>query len=344
MLTPLRALLAYVGRHAAAAYALSILLGLGLPQIAAALRPMIPISIFIFILLSFARANLPGLKAVLNQPRRIAAGLLISTLVPPLVAWAFLASPLAAGLDPGIRLGIALMAAAPLLMASPAFTGVIGLENSFALILLVLGMLIAPFISPLLASTLVGAEVPISPVTLAERLAIFIGGGMLAGLALRWLAGIDRLTALKNELDGSGVVLYFLFAIAAMDGVIDTTLNNPLLVVTILVASTLFSMVSFAISYVISGPFGFNDRFSASICVGLRNMGLLVVPIFSVVPPATFLYFALAQIPVYVAPMMLKALKARLEPGEAFSSEACPRAGGDGTGSREEKANKNDRD
>ncbi|KAF0231994.1 MAG: bile acidNa+ symporter BASS [Beijerinckiaceae bacterium] len=314
MLNPLRSALAYVGRHAAAAYALSIFLGLALPQIAAVLRPVIPISIFTFIVLSFARANLPGLRAVVARPVRLGYGLAISTLIPPLVAWVILATPLAAGLDPGIRLGIALMAAAPPLMASPAFASVLGLENSLALTLLVLGMVLAPVASPALASALAGAEVPISPFALAQRLAIFIGGGMLVGLAVRKVLGMARIAALKNEFDGMGVVLFFLFAIAAMDGVIDAALSTPVLVISILLASSAFSAVCFALAYGLARAFGFNDRFTTAICIGLRNMGLLMAPIFSVVPQTTFLYFALAQVPIYIAPIILKAVKARLEP------------------------------
>ena len=60
-----RLLLQRLGQHAAAAYAISIFLGLALPQLAAALRPAIPVTIFIFIMLAFARMNLPGIKAVL---------------------------------------------------------------------------------------------------------------------------------------------------------------------------------------------------------------------------------------------------------------------------------------
>lgn len=322
MLAPLRTALAYVGRHAAASYALSIFLGLALPQIAAVLRPVIPISIFIFIVLSFARANLPGLKAVFTRPARLGLGLVISTVVPPLVGWMVLASPFAAGLDPGIRLAIALMAAAPPLMAAPAFAGVLGFENSFLLTVLVLGMVMAPVLSPAFASALAGAEVPISPYALAQRLAIFIGGGMLAGIVVRKLMGLPRITALKNELDGCGVALYFVFAIAAMDGVIDATLNTPGLVLSIILASTAFSAIGFFISYVLCRTFGFNDRFSLSIGIGLRNMGLLLAPIFSVVPQTTFLYFALAQVPVYVAPIILKAVKAWLEPKTPPTSES----------------------
>ena len=72
--------------------------------------------------------------------------------------------------------------------------------------------------------------------------------------------------------------------------------------------------VSLLLAYALLRPFGFDDRFSASIGIGLRNMGLLIAPILAVVPKNTFLYFALAQIPIYVAPVVLKAVKARLEP------------------------------
>lgn len=314
MLTVLRQALALTGRHAPLAYALSIVLGLMLPQIASALRPIIPITIFMFIVLAFARANLPGLRAVFTRPGRLGLGLVLSTLLPPAIAFVVLSLPPLASADPGIRLAIAIMASAPILNGAPVFIGVIGLENSFALTIMVLGMVGTPFTAPFFASLLVGAHVPISPYALAERLAIFIGGGMVAGLAARWLVGTRRIAAAKNELDGCGVLLYFLFAIAAMDGVIAMALAHPIYIVAIIVTSALLALTGFAVSYAITPGIDFNDRFSLAICTGLRNMGLVLAPIFSVVPDTTFLYFALAQFPVYGAPVVLKALKARMEP------------------------------
>lgn len=313
MLNALRQFLAFLGRHATTAYALSMFVGLALPALAATLKPMIPISIFTFIMLSFARANLPGIRRVLQRPGHLGAGLLISTLIPALLGWLVLhAFP---GLDPAVKLGIALMAAAPPLMASPVYAGVLGLENSFALAMLVLGMVIAPLVSPGLASFLVGAEVPISPWALTQRLAIFIGGGMMIGLVVRRVVGTPRIASLKSELDGFGVILYFLFAIAAMDGVINAAINRPLVVISMIAGSFAFSAVGFASAYLIGRSFGFNDRFCLSLGIGLRNMGLLMAPIISLVPGDTFLYFALAQVPIYLAPPLLKWVKSRLEPG-----------------------------
>jgi len=315
MLTPFRLALEFVGRHATIAYGLSVLLGLSLPQLASALRPFIPISIFVFIVLSFARANLPGLKLVFARPGRLAAGLALSTILPSLAGWLVIA--LLPDLDPALRLGIALMAAAPPLMASPVFAAVIGLENSFALTILVIGMAIAPITSPAFASLLAGAEVPISALALAKRLAIFIGGGMLAGLIFRRVVGYARIVTWKNQLDGIGVLMFFLFAIAAMDGVIDAALRAPLWVLGLLGISMLYQAIGFAAGYVAARTFGFNDRFSLAISTGLRNMGMLMAPIFSLVPQTTFLYFALAQIPIYFAPMILSAVKRWLEPAES---------------------------
>lgn len=314
MLSAPRSALAFIGRHATVAYALSIFLGLALPQLAATLRPILPVTIFIFIMLSFARANLPGLKLVFARPARLAQALAVSSVLPPLVAWLFLISPAGATLDPALKLGIALMAAAPPLMASPVYAQLLGLENSLSLTILVLGMALAPLSAPLIASALAGAEVPISPMALAQRLVFFIGGGILAGLILRRLIGLKPFETYKSEVDGFGVILFFLFAIAAMDGVIDATLERPLLMAKMLALSTGLAITTFLASFLVLRHFGFNDRFTVSICIGLRNMGLLIAPILAIAPKTTFLYFALAQIPIYVAPMMLRAALRWLAP------------------------------
>ena len=309
-----RAALAFIGRHATITYAVSVVLGLALPALAASLRPFIPISIFVFIMLAFARANLPGLKLVFQRPGQIAYVLLVSAVIPPLIVGALIFSPAGQMLDPDIRLAIALMAAAPPLMASPVYAALLGFENSLALTALVLGMITTPITAPVLASLLAGAEVPLSPWVLAQRLALFIGGGMLAGLALRFSVGVNRLSGWKNELDGVGVVMFFLFAIAAMDGVIDATLARPWLIIGLFSLSLLLSTMQFALGYVLLGMLNFNDRFSSAICIGLRNMGLLMTPILAIAPRTTFLYFALAQIPIYLAPLMLRAAKRWLDP------------------------------
>lgn len=322
MLNPLRRALAFIGTHSAASFGLSIFLGLALPQLASLLRPMIPISIFSFIVLSFARANMDGLRIVWSRPGRLAIAILWSTLVPPAFGYLAILALGGAALDPGLRLGIALMAAAPPLMASPVFAAVLGFENSLALTGLVLGMVLTPLTAPVFASWLAGAHVPLDPLVLALRLAVFIGGGIIAGLIVRRVFGVGRITSVGTELDGINVVLFFLFAVAAMDGVIEASWAEPGLVLAMLLLTSAANAALFAISYLGFRPFGYNDGFSFSIGIALRNMGLLIAPIISLVPKATFLYFAIAQIPIYLAPMALKMVKAALEkPGRRAGKE-----------------------
>ena len=306
--------LKFIGRHASTTYALSILLGLALPALASSLRPFIPISIFTFIVMQFARASLPGLKRVFSQPWRLLLALVLTTAIPPILGVLMLMIPTIRALDPGIQLGIALMAAAPPLMASPVFAALLGLENSLSLTILVLGMVVTPLVSPPIATFLSGGDVPISALDLSIRLAIFIGGGMITGLIVRRLAGQARIASVKEELDGIGVMMFFLFAIAAMDGVLDKMFTAPAEIALMLSLSFGIAIANFGVGFAVLRGFGFNDQFSVAMSISLRNMGLLMAPILSLVPKSTFLYFALAQVPVYVAPMILKATKRWLEP------------------------------
>ncbi len=77
--------------------------------------------------------------------------------------------------------------------------------------------------------------------------------------------------------------------------------------------SCFFAVLNFTLAISSSGLLA-SMTVLASICISLRNMGLLVAPLLAIVPKTTFLYFALAQIPIYIAPVVLKAVKARLEP------------------------------
>ncbi len=50
---------------------------------------------------------------------------------------------------------------------------------------------------------------------------------------------------------------------------------------------------------------------------GQRNMGLLVAALGAGVSPTTFLYFALAQFPIYLLPWLLGGIAARIRRREA---------------------------
>ena len=60
--------LALIGRYGTQGFAISIFLGLALPQFAAAARPLLAVSIFVFVTITFARVDAAALKALLQRP------------------------------------------------------------------------------------------------------------------------------------------------------------------------------------------------------------------------------------------------------------------------------------
>ncbi len=61
--------LAFIGRYGTQFFIASIVVGLALPGAAAAARPLLSVCIFLFITLTFARADLVLIRRVFGEPR-----------------------------------------------------------------------------------------------------------------------------------------------------------------------------------------------------------------------------------------------------------------------------------
>jgi hypothetical protein len=59
---------------------------------------------------------------------------------------------------------------------------------------------------------------------------------------------------------------------------------------------------------------GHERAFALGLMVSQRNMGLMLAATNGILPGTTWLYFALSQFPVYLTPMLLKPIVARLKP------------------------------
>jgi BASS family bile acid:Na+ symporter len=303
--TALRAL-TFLGKHGAAGFAISIFVGLSLPDLASTLRPFLPVSIFCFVTLSFARADFSGVARVVRQPARLATATAWAMLAMPVVITAVLAVIGRGSIDPGLLLGIALIAASPPLMGVPAYASLLGLDNSMAIALLVLTTAVTPFIAPPLASFVAGEAVPLDPFVLGLRLFGLLGGALIACLALRRLVGTAALTRWRHPLDGVNVIIYFVFAIAAMDGVIDATKADPARTAFYLLLGSGIAVGGLAVTMLVLGRrLGGADSFVLGLGTGMRNTGLLVSAMGAACPPNTYLFFALLQFPIYTAPLLV---------------------------------------
>jgi BASS family bile acid:Na+ symporter len=321
MLTRLAAFLAaglaWLGRHGTQGFALSIVLGLALPQFAAAARPLLPFTIFCFTTVTFMRVDIGITVGLLRKPASLilACAWLISG--PVLLIGGALLLVGRDGLDPGIVLGLAIMGAAPPIMSSPAIAILYGFEPSLIIASVILTTVVSPVVAPVLVELLAGAAVPLDRWVLTLRLVLFVGGGMVVAAMLRYWLGRARIKAMKANLDGFGVLMYFIFAIAAMDGVTRAAMENPRLVLFVLACVFAVSAGGLVTAWIVLRRLPAPERFMVGYGTGQRNMGLLVAALGAGVPPSTFLFFALAQFPIYLLPWLLRGIAARIHRGKA---------------------------
>lgn len=314
--------LALLGRHGAIGFALSIFLGVALPQFASHARPLLPVSIFCFTVIVFLRADPTIIAGLVRRPTKLLQTLAWLLFAPFLVVGGLILIVGREMMDPGLLLGLAMLGAAPPIMSSPAVAILFGFEPSL-IIAGVLGLtFLCPLLSPLLVDLLAGQAVPLDRVVLTVRLTIFIGGGFLVAMALRRLLGPGRVAALKSELDGIGVVMYFIFAVAAMDGVTHAALTNPKLVASFLAYGFGLAGIGIILSFLALRFLSLPERFIIGYATLQRNMGLIIAVLGTGVPPTTYLFFALAQFPIYLAPWLLTPLAKRIGKTEALQSAA----------------------
>lgn len=303
--------LAWIGRHGTQGFAISIFVGLALPQFAAAARPLLAVTIFIFVMLTFARADAAKVGALLRAPKPLALASLWLVLAPALIIALLLAAIGRGNLDPGLVLGLAVMGAAPPIMSAPAVAMLLGIEPTLLLTAVLLTTAAAPLVSPALVELIAGAHVPLDMSVLIQRLLLLIGGAIVgAALLRRWL-GMERIRANTETFDGIGVVMYFLFAVAAMDGVMEAAVSTPGLVAQFVGFAFLMAGLGFVAAWLMLRSLPEAERFVLGYGTCQRNMGLLIAALGAAAPKTTFLFFALAQFPIYLMPQIVKPLAKR---------------------------------
>lgn len=316
-MSPVLNLFALIGRYGTQGFAISIFMGLALPQFAAAARPMLAVTIFVFVTITFARVDAAAMRALLRRPLPLLLASLWLIAAPIGLTLSLFAVVGRAALDPGLVLGLAVFAASPPIMSAPAVAMLLGLSPTLLVAAVLATTSLAPLLSPVVADLVAGAAVPLDLAVLIRRLLLLIGGAVVAAGLLRWILGEARIRAHKASFDGLGVVMYFVFAVAAMDGVLAAAVATPWRVASFLGLAFAMSIAGFGLSMLLLRTLPMSDRFVLGYATGQRNMGLLVAALGASTPDTTFLFFALAQFPIYMMPQIVKPLARRLAPQAA---------------------------
>ena len=307
---PVRAL-AWLGRQGTRAIAALVFVGLAVPSLGAWLKPFLTEAIFLLLCISFMRVDMASLRANLRRPGLVVAATAWTTLAVPLIVGA---CGLAVGLDsrsPDLFLALMLQAVASPMMAAPALAALMGLDATLVLITLVTSTALVPFTAPLLMFLFVGAALTLSPLALGLKLLAILGGSLLVAAAIRRLVGEAAIRRYKQPIDGLNVLILFVFVAAVMGSVAGSFFSAPLS----LIALTAFAFAVFAAllgaTALIFRGIGHDRALALGLMVSQRNMGLMLAATDGALPGLTWLYFALSQFPIYLAPQLLKPLAQR---------------------------------
>jgi len=312
LLAPPAAALGWIGRKGTLVVAASLFVGLAVPGLAAACKPFLGEAIIVMLVLAFLRVDPVDLSHHFTQPKLIAAATLWVMIIVPAALGALF---LAAGLDrasPDLFFMLVLQISAPGLMSSPALAALMGLDVALTLASLVVCSAITPLTASLFSHLFLGSAV-ISPYGLGLKLAAILAGSAFAAAVIRRIAGRAFIEAQRERFDGLSVLAMFMFAVAAMDGVTGHFLANPFLVLRLLLLAFALALGLIGVTAIAFLRAGRARALAIGLIAGNRNVGLMMAATGFVVPDIAWLYFALAQYPIYLLPHLLKPLAKRLQ-------------------------------
>lgn len=291
-----------VVRHSRWFLAGSVFAGLALPDLAAALRPLLPPAVAVLLILAMLRMDWAAVLDYARRPGRMALALAWVLVGAPVVMAAAVA-PL--GLSDGLRAALILMAASAPIMSSPALAVLLGLDASLALVVVVAATLTMPFTAPWAADLLAHLPLAIPTWELTARLASLVGVSVAVALLLRRFMGRVRLAEWGRAIDAGSVFFLVLFAVAIMDGVTAELAADPVRTLLIILGSFAANLGLQAVGAALFWRTGRRAALTVGLVGGNCNMALLLAVLPPGVHPDVPLYFALGQFPIYILPALL---------------------------------------
>jgi BASS family bile acid:Na+ symporter len=300
--------LAWLGRQGTSALALSVFFGIALPPLAALFKHVFVEALLCLLALAFLRVEPASLRGQFRRPGLVIAASLWTMVAVPLVmcgAVILLGLPQT---SPALYLALVLQAVAPPVIGSPALAALMGLDAALSLATLIVSMAVTPVTVPILIALFADASAEVSALALAARLIGMLGGAWLAAYLIRAWKGQEFIDRNREPIDGLSVVALFVFAIGLMDGVGANILARPALVAALTITVFALTAVLIVTTCLVMHRAGRSAALALGLAVGSRNMGLMVAAAGGAVPELTWLYFAVAQFPIYTLPHLLKPL------------------------------------
>jgi BASS family bile acid:Na+ symporter len=305
------AALAWLGRQGTRAVAAVVIIGVAVPPLGV-LKPLLPASVFLLLVLTFLRVDPLAIRARLARPGIvIAASLWIMLVQPiPIIGLYWLAGFKVQ--SPDLFLALLLQAVTIPMMSSPAIAALMGLDAALVLASLVGCTVLIPLTAPIFVRIFADEALTLSPTGLGLTLFAMLGGAALIGAFIRRIAGAQAVAKRREELDGMSVILLLVFCCALMHDVAARTYATPQLALGLTALACAVSIVMMALTVLVFAPAGWRDAFALGLMCAQRNTGLMLAATGSALSDLVWFYYAMAQFPIYFAPYLLGPLARRI--------------------------------
>ena len=298
--------LEWAGRHARWILSLGCVAAMFLPDVSAALRPVLPALVSMVLALAMARIDLVATARGALRPGRllILAGIAVLMLPVTAVIYGGLGRLIGEAYNPSL----VYLAAAPPIASAAGLCFLLGFNARLAVEVTVATTLLTPILGPLaIELALPGAEVPLEPLALAIRLAGMIAGGTVAAIIIRALVGPERIAQRAQVFDGVAALGMLLFVFPLFDRVPEVILADPARAAFVLALCFAFNIGMNLATRAVAGRFlTAPDAGTAGLLMGNRNISMFLAAL--PFEPVFALFVALYQFPMYFTPLLLRRL------------------------------------
>jgi BASS family bile acid:Na+ symporter len=296
-------LLSIIGGRATQFLFAGVFIGLLLPDLAALARPLLAPSVGLMLGLTLLRVDWRRLGRRHAHGLRNILAIAWIVLLSPLLVWLCLLPDF---LPPSLTAALVLMAAAPPIIGAVSIALFLDLDAELALVIALLTTLIAPLTLPPLAGGLLGVDLDFDILAVMIRMGALVAAAFLGAFLVRRLVGTARLTANATRIDGAVVITMLIFAVAIMDGVSEALWQRPQMVLVWTAAAFIANPVLQGLGAIFFAASGRKVGVTLGLLSGNRNMGLVLASLPPDADEGIFLFFALAQIPMYTLPALLR--------------------------------------
>lgn len=213
--------------------------------------------------------SLEDFKAVGRMPGSVALGFIAQYTIMPLAGWA---TAKGLGLEPGLAVGIILVASCPGGMASNMITYLARANVALSVVLTVCSTLLAFFFTPMWTTTLAGQYVPVDAWALCKSALQLTIAPVALGVLIRW-----KLPRLADRMGAAGPTFAVVAFVCVSGGIVAASAEAIAQHFGVLaLAALVLHVVGFTLGYLVPKLLRYPESVArtVSIEVGMQNGGM----------------------------------------------------------------------